>query len=533
MASSSSKPRTRTRPAPPPPSSPLVHLSFTTDASCFIVADASAVHWISCDAFNLRGLYQERDATRTVVAAAGDMRHEKASVCAVASRVAADAFVVRRWKPGFLNYHWRYDDWEAGGGAEVRAVHVHGDRTVLVLDDGRVDVHGADDEDGGVMHRVKTAAAGGNPLGLCAVSRADAPMVLACPAKEVEEVRVDRWVGDEFTTPLSIAAHSSRLACVAVSSDGRLVATASVKGTVVRVFCAAAGAMLRELRRGYDRADIHCLAFSPDSKWLAASSDKGTIHVFSVNVDLSSSPPEDGDESDAPKTASAAKPTQGWSSYLRGFIPVSVPSYFQQDYSLAKFRLREGIKYMVAFSHEPHVVLIIGMDGSFYRCQFDPVNGGDMEQLEYRNFMKPFALLLRAALSLEEKKNIGEPGEVSAHQRVGLDVLVRVAMASNSFLGTRHFPSWTGAVMICGWGTGYGEALAHLLCSAQRTKNLQAVEKPNGDCADYWKCTSYGGGASSKPLAIAVSRHEGERASQDQDGCGVEVMASREFGPSQ
>jgi hypothetical protein len=25
---------------------------------------------------------------------------------------------------------------------------------------------------------------------------------------------------------------------------------------------------------------------------------------------------------------------------------------------------------------------------SFYRCQFDPVNGGDMEQLEYRNFMK-------------------------------------------------------------------------------------------------------------------------------------------------
>ncbi|KAK3125983.1 hypothetical protein QOZ80_7BG0612320 [Eleusine coracana subsp. coracana] len=387
MASSSSKPRAR--PVPPPPSSPLVYLSFTTDASCFVAADASAVHWISCDDFKLRGLYQERDATRTVVAAAGDMRHEKSSVCSVASRVAADAFVVRRWKPGFLNYHWRYDDWEAGGGAEVRALHVHGDRTVLVLDDGRVDVHGADDEDGGVMHRVEAAAGGaGNPLGICAVSRADASMVLACPGKEVGEVRVERCVGDEFTTPMSIAAHSSRLACVAVSSDGRLVATASVKGTVVRVFCAAAGAMLRELRRGYDRADIHCLAFSPDSKWLAASSDKGTIHVFSVNVDLPPSSPEDVDESDAPKTTSAAKATQGWSSYLRGFIPVSVPSYFQQDYSLAKFRLREGVKYMVAFSHEPHVVLIVGMDGSFYRCQFDPVNGGDMKQLEYRNFMK-------------------------------------------------------------------------------------------------------------------------------------------------
>ena len=25
---------------------------------------------------------------------------------------------------------------------------------------------------------------------------------------------------------------------------------------------------------------------------------------------------------------------------------------------------------------------------SFYRCEFDPVKGGDMKQLEYRNFMK-------------------------------------------------------------------------------------------------------------------------------------------------
>jgi len=26
---------------------------------------------------------------------------------------------------------------------------------------------------------------------------------------------------------------------------------------------------------------------------------------------------------------------------------------------------------------------------SFYRCQFDTVNGGEMTQLEYHNFLKP------------------------------------------------------------------------------------------------------------------------------------------------
>jgi hypothetical protein len=26
---------------------------------------------------------------------------------------------------------------------------------------------------------------------------------------------------------------------------------------------------------------------------------------------------------------------------------------------------------------------------SFYRCEFDPANGGEMTQLEYHNFLKP------------------------------------------------------------------------------------------------------------------------------------------------
>lgn len=29
------------------------------------------------------------------------------------------------------------------------------------------------------------------------------------------------------------------------------------------------------------------------------------------------------------------------------------------------------------------------LECSFYRCQFDPVNGGEMTQLEYHNFLKP------------------------------------------------------------------------------------------------------------------------------------------------
>lgn len=36
------------------------------------------------------------------------------------------------------------------------------------------------------------------------------------------------------------------------------------------------------MRRGSDKAEIYSIAFDKNSNWLACSSDKGTIHIFSV-----------------------------------------------------------------------------------------------------------------------------------------------------------------------------------------------------------------------------------------------------------
>ncbi|KAM0875219.1 hypothetical protein ACQ4PT_036911 [Festuca glaucescens] len=164
---------------------------------------------------------------------------------------------------------------------------------------------------------------------------------------------------------------------------------------------------LRKLRRGTDRACIHCIAFSPDSKWLAVTSDKATVHVFSVNVDSPSPTPEDGDGPDALQAEAGAgaataapppavaKPNKRSSlSFLGGFLP----GYFSSEWSLAQFRVREGTKHLVAFGRQPNTVLIIGMDGSFYRCRFDPEKGGDMEQLEHMNFMNLSEKMLSAPI---------------------------------------------------------------------------------------------------------------------------------------
>ena len=72
-----------------------------------------------------------------------------------------------------------------------------------------------------------------------------------------------------------IQAHDSPLRCVVLSLDGSLVATASEKGTLVRVFDCHSGCLLHEFR-GTDRAVTRWLLAR--KKWLVCHS-KGTVHV--------------------------------------------------------------------------------------------------------------------------------------------------------------------------------------------------------------------------------------------------------------
>lgn len=73
---------------------------------------------------------------------------------------------------------------------------------------------------------------------------------------------------------------------MALNPDGRLLATASEKGTLIRLLNTETGHPLAEFRRGSDKADIYSLSFDIKSTWLAVSSDKPTIHVFAVTREI-------------------------------------------------------------------------------------------------------------------------------------------------------------------------------------------------------------------------------------------------------
>ena len=81
-----------------------------------------------------------------------------------------------------------------------------------------------------------------------------------------------------------IPAHDSPLAAIAFNPTGTRLATASERGTVIRIFSVQDGTRLMEFRRGVKRcAHVYSLAFSQESDLLALSSNTETIHIFKLD----------------------------------------------------------------------------------------------------------------------------------------------------------------------------------------------------------------------------------------------------------
>eukprot|EP00268_Persea_americana_P067350 TRINITY_DN925_c0_g1_i2.p1 TRINITY_DN925_c0_g1~~TRINITY_DN925_c0_g1_i2.p1 ORF type:complete len:425 (-),score=66.02 TRINITY_DN925_c0_g1_i2:414-1688(-) len=346
----------------------LLHLSFNQDHGCFAAGIDNGFRIFNCDPF--REIFR-RDFDRGGGIGVVEMLF-RCNILALVGGGPEPQYPPN--KVMIWDDHQSRCIGELSFRSEVRAVRLRRDRIVVVLEQKIYLYNFADLK---LMHQIETIA---NPKGLCAVSQVSGSLVLVCPGLQKGQVRVEHYATKRTKF---ITAHDSRIACFALTQDGRLLATASTKGTLVRIFNTADGTPLQEVRRGADRAEIYSLAFSSSAQWLAVSSDKGTVHVFSLKVN-SGSPGSDNSRTVSDPNL-ALPSTSSSLSFIRGVLP----KYFSSEWSVAQFRLHEGSQYVVAFGHQKNTVVILGMDGSFHRCQFDPVSGGEMTQLEFYNFLKP------------------------------------------------------------------------------------------------------------------------------------------------
>eukprot|EP00771_Trimastix_marina_P003306 gnl/Trimastix_PCT/4542.p1 GENE.gnl/Trimastix_PCT/4542~~gnl/Trimastix_PCT/4542.p1 ORF type:complete len:533 (-),score=104.36 gnl/Trimastix_PCT/4542:197-1795(-) len=159
--------------------------------------------------------------------------------------------------------------------ARIRGVRLRRDHIVAVLD-AVIRVYNSKLK---LIDRIATI---GNPTGICAVCPMTSTFRLACPHTTPGTVRIRLYDQQQQRDNL-IVAHQHPLACIAMNHDGTLLATVSTHGNDIRLWDIATGDKRMELRRGSHPTMVHGLCFSADSQWLAVSSERGTIHIFSTD----------------------------------------------------------------------------------------------------------------------------------------------------------------------------------------------------------------------------------------------------------
>ena len=105
--------------------------------------------------------------------------------------------------------------------------------------------------------------------------------MLAIPHTDKGKVKVRSFSTDKKLETI-IQCHQGSIAAMALNKKGNLLATASEKGTIVRVWKVDTEKPLSVgvFRRGADKAEINDIQFSKMSNYFSVSSDHTTIHIF-------------------------------------------------------------------------------------------------------------------------------------------------------------------------------------------------------------------------------------------------------------
>ncbi|KAK5641221.1 hypothetical protein RI129_009768 [Pyrocoelia pectoralis] len=281
------------------------------------------------------------------------------SLVAVVSLTAPRTLKVCHFKKGTEICNYSYSN-------TILAVKLNRARLVVCLEESLY-IHNIRDMK--VLHTIRDTPP--NPQGLCALSINNDNCYLAYPGSStIGEVQI--FDANNLHAKTMIPAHESPLAALAFSPNGTRIASASEKGTVIRVFLVADGTKLFEFRRGVKRCvAISCLAFSMCSQYLGCSSNTETVHVFKLEE------PKDSPRRSVEETS--------WMGYLTNYLPTQVTDVFNQGRAFTTAHLPfYGVRNVIAITiiQNQLRLLVASEGGTLYVYNLDGNEGGDLALLK-------------------------------------------------------------------------------------------------------------------------------------------------------
>jgi autophagy-related protein 18 len=322
----------------------------------------------------------------------------------------------------------------------VLSVRLNRRRLVIVLED---QIYLYDIQTMKLLYTIETSP---NPLAICALSPSSDNCYLAYPLPQ----KASTFAAPSHAPPTTahvppttgevllfdavkleavnvIEAHRSPLSFVTFNNEGTIMATASDKGTIIRVFSLPDGHKLYQFRRGSMPSRIYSMAFNITSTLLCVSSATETVHIFKLaapqppNSEEPSSPtgvssafsrrlsqgsdtltePLDGEDEEGNSTSMASRKPNGtfmglirrtsqnisgnFAATVGGYLPKGMAEMWEPARDFAWIRLPRTssglpagqLRSVVAMSSNLPQVMVVTNEGSFYVFSIDLAKGGE------------------------------------------------------------------------------------------------------------------------------------------------------------
>jgi WD40 repeat protein len=162
-----------------------------------------------------------------------------------------------------------------------------------------------------------------------------------------------------------------------------LIASASQKGTVIKIFSADGGELLQNLRRGSKGATITSIVFHPSLHIIACTSDRSSIHLFEIKksiekcIQLKQYGFTQGDKDKSKEQAENAKSSLS-------FLKV-VSNFFEADLCLAKIKVEEKLK-TIAFDEKSNSLTVMSNDRVLYFFKIPAETTRHVGEAEVRSY---------------------------------------------------------------------------------------------------------------------------------------------------